>query len=64
MGILDIANQMLEDDPRKYCDTLNDAVRKYGRAAILDAYLNYHGIFGYTHGIIEVLEELGIDLED
>lgn len=64
MGILDIANQMLEDDPRKYCDTMSDAVRKYGRAAILDAYLNYHGIFGYTNDITEVLEELGIDLED
>lgn len=43
--------------------TIADALKMHSAHSILDIWLRYEGIFGYTDSILEVLKAVGYDLD-
>lgn len=41
---------------------ISDALKHHSRSELLDAWLQYEGLLGYTSQILNVMEELGYDI--
>lgn len=48
----------------KNFQSLQEAMTQFSLAELLDVWLKYEGICGYTNQIIEAFEALGIDVDE
>lgn len=56
--VLDVVNEVKNEQFR----TLDDAVEEYGMVKVLDIWLRYEGISGYTTDILAVMDAIGWDV--
>lgn len=58
--ILKAFNEMYESD----CDDFEIIIEEFSTEEILDTWLRYEGIVGYTRNIIDLLGECGVYIEE
>lgn len=58
--ILEAFNETYDSD----CDDFEIVKEEFSTEEILDTWLRYEGIIGYTRHIIDLLGECGISIED
>lgn len=57
-----ILEALAEMEGERY-ESIDEALNNYSSAELLDTWLRYEGIIGYTDTIIRVLEALGINMD-
>lgn len=58
----EILEALIEMEGERY-ESIDEALSYYSAAELLDTWLRYKGISGYTGSIIRALEALGINMD-
>ena len=54
----------LRESENEDCSTIAQALKSHSRRELLDIWLHYEGIFGYTDQILNVMEAVGVEVFD
>lgn len=58
----ELLEALMEMEGERY-ESIDEALNNYSSAELLDTWLRYKGISGYTDSIIRALEALGINMD-
>ena len=55
--------EALQEMTGETCDTMEQALAQHRKIELLDYWMRYEGLIGYTRPILHVMEALGYDVD-